>query len=95
MKTEWRTQEEDAQWGLAEMRKASQLPDSPVPANDARSPELERYAIKGNLVHSEGRRVYKRAHPRGCASKVVAGFRFSHLGHASDQAHQRRRGAHR
>ena len=49
--------------GLAEMRKASQLPDSPVSANHARSPELEHYATKGNLVHSEGNRVYKSAHP--------------------------------
>jgi hypothetical protein len=50
---------------LAEIRKASPLPDSPVPANHARSPELERYATKGNLVHSEGLRVYKCARPAG------------------------------
>ncbi len=32
---------------------------------------------------------------RGNASEIAARFRFSHHGHASDQAHQRRRGAHR
>jgi hypothetical protein len=53
----------NAQWGLAEMRKASQLPDSPVPANHAGSPELEPYANQGQFG-SLGLRVYK------CADQV-------------------------
>lgn len=40
--------------GLAEMRKASQLPDSPVFANHARSSELEHYATKGNWFTRKG-----------------------------------------